>query len=274
MVMQNPTGAASSSPVCSLAPGSDLAPGGSVRTRSDLQRLVTISTNSLEVKTELMDTLDPHTDKSGSANYDFNDDEVFCLSRQPVSGAGGSSSTNSGADTGTGNGTGGGPNSSGTGSENSTNRTNIFQTNPVHNPAIFQAKSDNNSAVMGHFGRGYNAVRAARKAASCLRQLNPAPRSIESSCTGSFLTGGDARALRTKVGSNINTRINLSASFDPAGGRCISCMGGGHDAFSDAAGGPVALVASDQAFPACLPVWRGGGSACELFASRTPRCAS
>ena len=267
MDMQNPTGAANSSPQCS-----SLAPGGSVRTRSELQRLVTVATNPLEVKTELMDTLDSHTDNSGSANYDYNDDEVFCLSRQPVSGAGGSSSTSSGADTGTGNGNGGGPISSGT--SNITNRTNIFQTNPAQNSAIFQAKSDNNSAVLSHFGRGYNAVRAARKAASCLRQLNPAPRSVESSCTGSFLTGGDARALRTKVGSNINTRINLSASFDPAGGRCISCMGGGHDAFSDAAGGPVALVASDQAFPACLPVWRGGGSACELFVSRTPRCAS
>ena len=120
MDMQNPTGAANSSPQCS-----SLAPGGSVRTRSELQRLVTVATNPLEVKTELMDTLDPHTDNSSSANYDYNDDEVFCLSRQPVSGAGGSSSTSSGADTGTGNGTGGGPNSNGIGSF--TNRTNIFR---------------------------------------------------------------------------------------------------------------------------------------------------
>ena len=240
---QTGTGAASgedsgsgSSPGTTQQSGSTMDVTGT-RTRGDLQRLVTGSANSLKVKTELMDTGDNNIkSRIDNSNYEYTDDDVFCLG-DPLK-----------------------KNSNTAGTSSHENYSQNFQVS--------------GAAVLGHLGRGYNAVKAARRAASCLRQLNPNSVKNESVGHGSFTVSGDARVLRTKVVCNINSRIALTSSFDTDTGRCVTCAGSGHNALADTDGGPVAIVVADQAFPACLPVWRGGGSAFALSGWRTPPCAS
>jgi len=202
-----------------MAPGT----GSEARTRGDYQRLVAESTNPLKVKTELMDTMDNLNGSDSNNLYEYTEDDVFCL----------------------------GP---------GINRIRSASVkNPGNTDSNFQANTDNSASILNHLGRGYNAVRAARRAVSCQRQLNPAPARKETVGCGTFVTASDARIMRTKVSSNISTRTNISSTIDHSNGMCVSCTGGGHNALADATGGPVALVLSDQAFPACLPVWRGGG---------------
>ena len=125
------------------------------------------------------------------------------------------------------------------------------------NPNVsLQARQNNISDL---FGRGYVAAKAARRAVSSLRPLNPTPCRTESVSTGSFITEGDDRYRRAKISSSITTRICIMRSFDPVTGSCVSCLGAGHKALETAGGGPVAIAAVDQCFPACLPVPRGGG---------------
>ena len=200
--------------------GTGTSTGSEARTRGDYQRLVAESTNPLKVKTELMDTVDNGVSIADKNLYEYTEDEVFCL--------------------------GSGVNTPGnTAGKNVNNK--------------FQDDTANSASIMNHLGRGYNAVRAARRAVSCQRQLNPAPARIETVSCGTFVTAKDARIMRTKVGSNIDTRTNISSTIDHTNGMCVACAGGSHDAFAAASGGPIAMVLSDQAFPACLPVWRGGG---------------
>ena len=201
---------------------------GTTRTRGDLQRLVTSAAHPLEVKTELMDTASPSENSGMDRNYDHNDDEVFCYD-DPATGSANWSRANFGKN------------------------------------AKFQDRSGNTEAIEKFLGRGYNGVRAARRAASSLRQLNPNPNRTESVSTGTFTCSTDSRILRTRVFSNLNSRTNLSCSFDPASFRCVTCIGGGHDAGAGAGGGPVALVVADQAFPACLPAWGEGGECLRII---------
>ena len=162
-----------------------------------------------------------NNDSISSVNYEYNEDEVFCLDPANVY-----------------------------------KKDSVTTASSSKEPRVFQ---DSGTAIQNHLGRGYNAVKAARRAVSSLRLLNPTPVKSESVTYGSFMSAGDARVLRTRVICSISTRIFQTSSFDTATGRCISCAGGGHDAFVSGNGGPVALVVADQAFPACLPVWRGGG---------------
>ena len=118
---------------------------------------------------------------------------------------------------------------------------------------------DSSKNISSVFGRGYLAAKTARRAVSSLRQLNPTPCRTELVGTGSFLIEGDDRIRRTKLANCLTSRISTSRSFDPATGSCVSCLGGGHKALVASGGGVVAFIASDQCFPACLPVPRGGG---------------
>jgi len=105
--------------------------------------------------------------------------------------------------------------------------------------------------------RAYTAVKAARKAASCARFLNPAPTSTESTSTGFLQASGDDRCNRTGIGSSLGQRINWTSSFGRPDGMCGTCLGGRHAALKAAGGGPVAIVATDQCFPPCLPAADG-----------------
>jgi len=108
-------------------------------------------------------------------------------------------------------------------------------------------------------GRNYRTVRAAKEAVSCQRQLNPSATGRgERVGTGSFCTGGDERVLLTNLEHNLQARINKSLSFDARTKQCNTCPAGGHGALESGGGGPVALVASDQCFPACVPAFEQG----------------
>ena len=107
-------------------------------------------------------------------------------------------------------------------------------------------------------GRSYGTVRAARRAASCGRPLNPSPVTVELVDTGSFITDGDERILHCNLEHNLKDRLNKTLSFDPQRCWCNTCPGGGHNALAGREGGPVVIVAADQTFPACLPSGSGG----------------
>ena len=103
-----------------------------------------------------------------------------------------------------------------------------------------------------NLGQAYNTVKAARKAASSIRQLNQSPTSTEKTEWGGFV-GTDGRVLQCMLVHDLRERLNKSLSFDPDKKVCAVCAVGGHPAFVNAAGGPVVLVGSDQCFPAALP---------------------
>ena len=64
-------------------------------------------------------------------------------------------------------------------------------------------------------GKGHATVIAARRAASCQRQLNPSPTTTEKAGTRTtFTSGGDERVLRCNIVHNIKDRTTSSASFD------------------------------------------------------------
>ena len=52
---------------------------------------------------------------------------------------------------------------------------------------------------------------------------------------------------------NINSRITTSSSFDTKRLVCNTCVSGVHGALAGRDGQPVAMVAADQSFPACVP---------------------
>ena len=105
--------------------------------------------------------------------------------------------------------------------------------------------------------RAYTAVVAARKAASSARILNPTPACTNKTSTGNLQTLGDDRSSRTGISSSLGQRINWTCSFGRPDGLCGTCVGGRHAALMATGGGPVALIATDQCFPACLPAVNG-----------------
>jgi len=111
-------------------------------------------------------------------------------------------------------------------------------------------------------GTAYGTVRAARRAASCWRQLNPAPARVESVSTGTFTSEGDERILHANVEHNLRLRVSRTLSFDPLSGKCNTCLGGGHAALSAVGGGPIVLVTTDQSFPPVLPAKSDTGKEC------------
>jgi hypothetical protein len=68
-----------------------------------------------------------------------------------------------------------------------------------------------------------------------------------------FLIEGDERWYRNANVSCTTKKLNTSASFTPRGG-CHTCISGIHDAWIGRNGQPTVVVASDQHFPANLPV--------------------
>ena len=103
-------------------------------------------------------------------------------------------------------------------------------------------------------GNGHATVIAARKAASSRRQLNPSPTTVEQGeGRPSFTWGGDERVLRCNIVHNINSRTTISTSFDIKRMVCNTCVSGTHGALAGRDGQPIAMVAADQSFPACVP---------------------
>ena len=199
-----------------------------------LEATVRSAANSLQVKAELID----HTGEDNEFNFNNYEDEVFMISPERPK------------------------NISNTGS--ATSNTGSATGSVTGNNLSFNLIQDSNSSAP-ILSRAYTAVVTARRAASRLRQLNPCRLSTELGSNGSFYTKGDDRISRATVSHSLSNRTNTSCSFGPVVGRCGSCLGGEHAALVSATGGPVALVATDQSFPACLPVPPGGGECLRII---------
>ena len=117
---------------------------------------------------------------------------------------------------------------------------------------VFTADTVGTSTAPLNLGGTYNTVRAARRAASSLRQLNPDHGSVETSKSFSF-ANGDGRTLQCHMEHNLKDRLCKSFSFDPQTRKCDTCPSGGHAVWKSAKGSLVAIIGTDQAFPACLP---------------------
>ena len=103
-------------------------------------------------------------------------------------------------------------------------------------------------------GGAHTTVKAARRAASSRRQLNPFPTVVErASFSTSFTSGGDERILRCHISHNLKERTSTSHSFDTRKKNCTSCVSGAHAALAGGSGQPIVCVAADQSFPACVP---------------------
>ena len=87
-------------------------------------------------------------------------------------------------------------------------------------------------------GGAHATIKAARKAASSRRQLNPAPSAVErASYRTSFTNGGDERILRCNILHNLKDRTSTSHSFDSNKKTCTSCVSGSHAALAGRGGG-------------------------------------
>ena len=105
-----------------------------------------------------------------------------------------------------------------------------------------------------NIGSGHSTVKAARRVASSLRQLNPSPNAIEvAKFNTSFTNGGDERILQCNISYNLRDRTSTSISFDTKKQQCNTCVSGAHSALAGRGGRPIVIVAADQSFPACIP---------------------
>jgi hypothetical protein len=121
-------------------------------------------------------------------------------------------------------------------------------------------KRDADGSAHYDLGQSYRTIRAARRAASCQKRLNPNPvqSHTESVNTGTFCTVGDDCIRLTNIIHDLRNRSTKTLSLDPQSGTCSSCLAGRHAAWSSRTGGPIVLVVSDQNFPACLPARSAG----------------
>ena len=192
-----------------------------IRTRSELEKVVVNSNISLTIKEELLDY----------DEYDDYHNEVFIVDK--VTGDSDRQDNQSGRNT---------------------NNCDTTENRAV--PSLVVRKktvSDN----VHRIDIAYNAVRAARKAASSVRSLNSAPVSTERTSSGTLHTTGDYRSARTGSWSDMRQRVSVTCSFDRDTLMCGTCISGRHAALKTAKDGPVAIMASDQAFPPCLPASNG-----------------
>ena len=171
-----------------------------VRTRSEYEKLVKNSIDSIKVKEELLDYED-----DDPRYYDYHSD-VFCDGAHTVASASAAATA-----------------------------SNSFSNVSSSAPSIEAPTNSIESAPLG--SRAYLAVRAARRAASSLRQLNSAPVAQEKTGSGSFMHLGDERHIRTGIGSDLGTRINWTSSFGRPAGICHTCLGGRHEALRAGGGG-------------------------------------
>ena len=194
-----------------------------VRTRSEYEKLVKNSIDSVKIKEELLDYEDD------DPCYYNHHGEVFYEGSHPRACAAAATSNN-----------------------------NTFIAPSMAAISESPTNFDTDKTIGAPQGsRAYTAVRAARRAASCLRYLNSAPVEHERVGNGTFMHSGDERHIRTGIGSDLGTRINWTCSFGRPAGSCHTCLGGRHEALKSAEGGPVAILAADQSFPACLPASEG-----------------
>ena len=194
-----------------------------IRTRSDLEKTVVNSKNSHNVKVELLDY---------EEGYDDYRDEVFIIDK----GAGHSDNRDNPV-----------------GSDMDSSDTSFNEGGP--STVIIKKKKVN--AGVQRIDMAYNAVRAARKAASSVRPLNSAPVSTEHTGNGTLHTVGDHRSARTECWSDMKQRVSITCSFSRGTLMCGTCIGGPHGALKSVEGGPVAIMATDQSFPPCLPASNG-----------------
>ena len=223
MVCPMDTGAADGSTTAGSSGYSrgDPAPSliSTVRTRSELSRaLVSPAGTKIAIKDELLD----YSDDDGK--YNNYQDEVFILDDGVVDES--LLDADDGSDAG----------------------------DSAEGHIVSAPRSDSSASCVS---RAYTAVKVARKAASSARVLNPTPSSTSTICTGSLHAPGDDRSTRTGIGSSLGQRINWTSSFGRPDGMCGTCLGGRHAALKASGGGPVAIVATDQCFPACLPAAEG-----------------
>ena len=119
---------------------------------------------------------------------------------------------------------------------------------------VFEDKTAKEPVPDLDIGGAHTTVKAARRAASSRRQLNPSPSVVEcASFSTSFTSGGDERILRCHISHNLKERTSTSHSFDTRKKNCTSCVSGAHAALAGGSGQPIVCVAADQSFPACVP---------------------
>jgi hypothetical protein len=125
--------------------------------------------------------------------------------------------------------------------DDSDNDPDGVQKNLKQKPVVRKRK--NSDPIKLDLGQLFKTVRAARSAASCLRQLKP-----------------NDRIRFVNVQHNLKARTSVTQSFDPLSGKCNTCLVGRHEALL-AGGEPIVVVAADQCFPACVPA-RSAGKEC------------
>ena len=215
--VSHPSGSGSSSGSGSGASAIHTPALNTVRTRSDLSKLMAIKQGTVEIKDELLDYTDD------DEKYDNYQDEVVILDDSLLD-------------------------------EDENSDTVDSNDRPIVPRIADTVQSSIKTKVLN---RAYIAVQAARRAASSARPLNPTPTSTARISMGTLYPARDDRSTRTSITSNLGQRLNWSSSFGRPDGLCGTCVGGRHAAFKAVGGGPVALVATDQCFPACLPAAGG-----------------
>jgi hypothetical protein len=109
-------------------------------------------------------------------------------------------------------------------------------------------------AVKAKVDHRYYAVRSIWPAKQAGRDLNKEmtpEASVVADRMEGFLTD-DERWLRNYNIHSIKRGVNVSCSFNPRSGLCYTCLGEPHRAW-ESDGAPVAVVLSDQSFPANVP---------------------
>ncbi len=204
-----------------------LSPINNARTRSDLEKLLAIAQHSKEIKRELIDNEQSMDVDNHGTGMDY-DDDVFFIGRTVSTGkatAGQDDIESYCLDL---------EASVRNASAHASASTNVAQ--PV--PGTDSHHLDSHSLDMAYdLGRNYKLVRAAAKAASSRRQLNPNAGTREQVSTGSFVAPGDERILLTNMVHNTQAKETRTYSFDPTSRKCNTCPSGAHEALMQVGGG-------------------------------------
>jgi hypothetical protein len=123
---------------------------------------------------------------------------------------------------------------------------------------IDQARQKATAGVKARLDGRYYAVRSIRASRPAGRELNRNRREVQPDTVGIGFQAEDERWIRNYNIHNIEGAVNVSISFNPRLAMCYTCLGKPHKAFQGKDGEPIALVLSDQAFPANVPAIDGG----------------
>jgi hypothetical protein len=121
-----------------------------------------------------------------------------------------------------------------------------------------QARKKATAGVKSRLDGRYYAVRSIRSTRPAGRELNRNRREVQPDNVGIGFQGEDERWIRNYNIHNIERAVNVSCSFNPRLAMCYTCFREPHKAFQGREGEPVALVLSDQSFPANVPAMDGG----------------